>query len=151
MGDTILDYHCANAYFAPMPKTRDVAKATLDRWVQYLENPDNRRGKTADELASKLLDDFHSWFRKSGRPPPWWGTEEQRLETMGDVRRAWEDELEKQGEARTAWKNGKYPTARRAAYLVHEKYPQKYPDPKKLARQFQYYFRSRLRFDRRKI
>ena len=140
-----------------MPNTRDLAKATLDRWIRHLENPEKLKGKTATEtearkaLAKELLA-MMPVFRKAGRPPYWWATEAKRLETMGDVRRAWEEELEKKGESRTAWKDGKYPSSRRAAYLLRAKYPEKYPGySDTLARQFQYYFRKRLRFAQRKI
>jgi hypothetical protein len=129
-----------------MAKTRDLAKAALDRWIHYLKNPNNLKGKTAAELAKELLTDLPS-FRKPGRAPGGrrWSTEEKRLQMIRDVRKAWEGELEKKGEARTAWRDGKYPSARRAAHLVQAKYPEKYPEElEALEKQFSYYFRSRL-------
>jgi hypothetical protein len=134
-------------------KTRDLAKATLDRWIHHLKNPDNLKGKTAAELAKELLTDLPS-FRKQGRSPGGrrWATEAKRLEMMGDMRKAWEDCLESIGESRTAWRGsalamrkGKLPSARRAAHLVQAKYPEKYPEEQEaLEKQFQYYLRSRL-------
>jgi hypothetical protein len=83
-----------------------------------------------------------------GRRYRWGTTEDEHMELVRDVKKAWEDHLESVGKSRTAWREGEYPTSSwETARLLQEVNPEKYgkmKQRKNLARMINRHFKRRF-------
>jgi hypothetical protein len=104
-----------------MAKTRDLAKATLDRWIRYLNNPDNLEDKTPTELAEELLRLYP--FRKPGR---WrkWRTMRELGQFLADIIAVCDDVfVAHEGEYKIRNGAKRLPAAEKIAYRLKLKFP----------------------------
>jgi hypothetical protein len=103
-----------------MAKTRDIAKATLDRWIRHLNNPDNLKDKTATELAQELLDLYP--VRKPGRQRKW-RTLREFGQLLVDIVAVCDDVFVIRGVIKIREGAKRLPPAEKIAYRLKVKFP----------------------------